>query len=59
MGVKRMGILGVSVTEMETMTMVGGGRQNMTHAVYLVHAIKSQIFVFSKCLFYIWGVVLD
>jgi len=61
-----MGMLGLSVTEMvgmtvqmETVTMIGGGRQNMTHAVYLVHEIKSQTFVLSKCLFYIWGVVLD
>lgn len=43
----------------ETVTLIGGGRYNMTYVAYLVNEIKSQIFVLSKYSVYIWGVVLD
>ena len=51
MAVKRMGMLGVSVRKMkaltvklETVTVVGRGRQNQRHFVYLVYTVSSKIF---------------
>jgi len=52
MAVKRMGMLRVSVRKMkaltvkiETVTLIGRGRQNLTCFVYLVYTISSKIFL--------------
>jgi hypothetical protein len=52
MAVKRMGMLGVSVRKvkgmtlnMETGTLIGKGRYNLTCFMYQVHQITSKIFV--------------
>jgi hypothetical protein len=55
MAVKRMGMLGVSVrkmkaltVKMETVTLIGKGRQNLTFSVYSVYEINSKILFLSK-----------
>jgi hypothetical protein len=58
-------MLGVSVSKMkvltvkmETVTLIGKGRQNVTRFVYCVYAIDSKIF-FSHQTFHFWEIILD
>ena len=54
-GIKEDGMLGVSVrkmkaltVKMETVTLIGKGRQNLTFSVYSVYEINSKILFLSK-----------
>jgi len=46
------GKMKVLTVPMETVTMSGAGRYNMTYVVHSVHEIKSQISFLSKCLIF-------
>ena len=55
MAVERMGMLGGSVwkmkaltVEMETVTLIGKGRQNLTCIVYEVYPINSEVFLLTR-----------
>ena len=44
------------IVKMETVTLVGKGRQNVTCCVYYVCYINSKIFILSRCVI-VWELV--